>query len=341
MAKRPKSNEPIAFEAESESFSSNFGLSKREYDVVLTLINNVTNSEEIAKKLGISTHTVNNHLKSIFEKTSTKSKTEILACFLNFAAKRMNRDKLFSRKPRVLIIDDEPEICEYVQEGLEERGLKVYTSINPADAVRLIGELNIDVILCDVRMPDVNGMAVLRELREKHQIWPHFIFMTGFADYSVEESLHAGASGYIEKPVKLDKLFNMIMESLAEYAGEKTEIIENTRNHTVKVNGRHCLSASDMGIGGAFVPIDTKMQRYNKICIGAVVDITLVPESLNREIRVKARVIWERPEKKDGLPQGIGLKFISMDEDDRDVLLEYIRSHNISSFIPDGNRLQA
>jgi DNA-binding NarL/FixJ family response regulator len=341
VAKKSVNRGPIAFEEESESFSASFKLSKREYDVVLTLINNVTNSEEIAKKLEISTHTVNNHLKSIFEKTDTKSKTEVLACFLNFAALRMQRDKLFARRPRVLIIDDEPSICEYVKEGLEERGLKVYTSLNPGEAIRLIGELNIDVILCDVRMPDVNGMVLLRELRQKHQYWPYFIFMTGFADFSVEESLHAGASGYIEKPVELERLFNMIMENLAEYGSEKIKALSTKEAKTITINGKCRLKSSDMGFGGAFVALDKKTGKNSKITVGSIIEMTLAPEKLVRDIRVQARVVWQRSEEKEGLPPGIGVKFIGMADDDRDVLMEYIRNHNISSFIPEGNRLLA
>jgi len=163
---KPSSSVPSTFEQESQDFSQQYKLSNREFDVVKALLRNVTNSEEIAKTLGISTHTVNNHLKSIFEKTSTNSKTEILACFLKFAADRMKNHKMFARRPKALIIDDEESICEHIAAGLSERGMKTYTTTDPTRVIDLTTELNLDVIICDVRMPEVDGVDLLKDLRK-------------------------------------------------------------------------------------------------------------------------------------------------------------------------------
>ena len=96
------SHAPSVFASEIEGFTSKSKLSRRESDIVVSLIRSITNSEEIAKSLGISTHTVNNHLKSIFEKTSTKSKTEILSTFLRYAADRLQSRSLYFQVSRLV-----------------------------------------------------------------------------------------------------------------------------------------------------------------------------------------------------------------------------------------------
>jgi len=336
LADIEKNESQITFEVESKRFSSLYKLSNREYDVVLTLIQNITNSDDMAKQLGISAHTVNNHLKSIFDKTNTKSKTEILACFLSFAAKKMSRERLFSKRPRVLIIDDEPSICEFVQEGLQERGLKTYVCTNPKDALELVNDFNIEVIISDVRMPEKDGMTLLKELRGKKLYWPYFIFMTGFADFSIEQSLHAGAAGYIEKPIQLDKLFNMITETLAEYSSDKMQFTEKKPVKSVPVKRVIDLHASEMGVGGAFLPLTAKLQKQKNLKVGTVVDLLLQPENMVKQLNVQARIIWERSEETQELAAGLGVKFLAMDDDDRDTLMEYVRNNQISSFIPEG-----
>jgi DNA-binding NarL/FixJ family response regulator len=331
----------IAFKTESESFCSKYKLSKREFEVVLTLLSNVTNSDEIARKLSISTHTVNNHLKSIFEKTHTNSKTEILAAFLKFSSETMAQHKLFSRKPKVLIIDDESAICEYVCLGLQDRGLKVFSTTDPKEARQLIRELNVDVVISDIRMPGTSGMTLLKELREANQFWPYFIFMTGYADYTLEESLHAGATGYIEKPIDLDKLFKMVIENVSENSQEIVSILSGDAETAVTLNGTYKVADHNMGYGGAFIPMDTKLEKQNRLAVGSIVDMTVVPESLSKGIKIKGKVVWYRREESDGLIPGIGVKFLEMGEDDRDEMFRYIRSRKIGAFIPDGSMVQA
>lgn len=85
---KPVSQAAAVFARELSAFAVEARLSRREGDIINALVQGVTRSEEIAQALGISTHTVNNHLKSIFDKTRTGSKTDVLAAFLQRVAAR-------------------------------------------------------------------------------------------------------------------------------------------------------------------------------------------------------------------------------------------------------------
>ena len=66
------------------AFCASSGLSARERDVVVMLVTKATDTGELAKGLEISAHTVNNHLKSIFQKAKVSSKSEILRAYINW-----------------------------------------------------------------------------------------------------------------------------------------------------------------------------------------------------------------------------------------------------------------
>ncbi len=332
-----ESHAPSVFSSEIEGFTTKSKLSRRESDIVLSLIRNITNSEEIAKSLGISTHTVNNHLKSIFEKTSTKSKTEILSSFLRFAADRLQSRSLFVRRPRVLVIDDEEMICEFVANGLSDRGIRAYTLNDPTQAVEMISKFNIDFVVCDIRMPGTNGMDVLRAVRRAYRCWPYFVFITGYPDYTLEECMHNGAAGFIEKPLDIDKLFRLIMGHLVESADERAELLQLDVSEPVLVDETFVLGNDELGFGGAFLPMETNAQKKSRISIGSVVDLQLTPAKRQETLKVRGQVVWKRTAKDAGLKAGVGVRFLNMNDRDQQVFDSYLREHDVTSFIPMGD----
>lgn len=333
---KPNSQAPSVFASEIEGFTSASRLSRRESDIVMALIRNVTNSEEIANALGISTHTVNNHLKSIFEKTSTKSKTEILSSFLRFAADRLQNRSMFVRKPRVLVIDDEAMITEFIAGGLGERGIKAYTLTDPTQALEQIAKYNIDFVVCDVRMPAMNGLDVLKTVRQQYPVWPYFVFVTGYPDYSMEEVMHYGAAGFIEKPLDLDKLFRHIMGHLVESTEEREDLLQVRAAGAVQLDEVFELQEGELGFGGAFIPMEPNTQKRTRLNVGSVVELNLAPTKWSHTLKVKGQVVWRRNVKNGNLRPGLGIRFINMSDKDQDLFADYIRSREIKSFIPLG-----
>lgn len=340
MPSRPEpskdSHAPSVFASEIEGFTAKSKLSRRESDIVVSLIRNITNSEEIAKYLGISTHTVNNHLKSIFEKTTTKSKTEILSTFLRYAADRLQSRSLFVRRPRILVIDDEELICDFVASGLMDRGMRTQTLNDPSRALEMISKYNIDFVVCDIRMPTMNGMEVLKSVRKTFRSWPYFVFITGYPDFSLEECMHQGAAGFIEKPLDIDKLFRMIMGHLAESGDERAELLSTTDAEPLVLDETYRLEENDIGFGGAFIPMETVSQKKSRIGVGSVVDVTLNPSKRTETLKVRGQVVWKRATKDHDLKAGFGIRFIKMSEKDQSVFDSYLKDRDITSFIPIG-----
>jgi two-component system NtrC family response regulator len=107
---------------------------------------------------------------------------------------------------RVVVIDDEENICKSCQEFLREEGYDVRTFILPREALREMKEEEADVVLLDLKMPEMDGIEVLREIRANHSS-ALVIIITGYATIeSAVTSMKLGAFDYITKPFTPDEL---------------------------------------------------------------------------------------------------------------------------------------
>jgi DNA-binding response OmpR family regulator len=120
---------------------------------------------------------------------------------------------------KVLIIDDEPLVCELLKEELTERGYQCTVCLNGKDALNDLHNHHCDVALLDIRLPDVSGMEILKELHSNH---PHVapIMVTAISETdTVVDALKLGALGYIVKPLDADTVERRIKEALTTKRG--------------------------------------------------------------------------------------------------------------------------
>ena len=111
---------------------------------------------------------------------------------------------------RVLIVDDEPDIRKVVRMTLQKAGYEVLEAENGEKAIETInsGEnrLLLDIIICDIRMPKVNGIEAIAYFRQNYPRVP-LIVLTGFPDTDMATSLlRQGVVDYLVKPVEGEKL---------------------------------------------------------------------------------------------------------------------------------------
>jgi DNA-binding NtrC family response regulator len=124
------------------------------------------------------------------------------------------------RRPptKILVVDDDADMREWVKEDLEHEGFQVETASGGREGVERVKKGGIDLVVSDVKMPDLDGLDLLRETREVDPS-PFVIIVTGFG--SIDTAIRAvklGAYDYITKPFKIDQLLLSIDKALAERA---------------------------------------------------------------------------------------------------------------------------
>ena len=104
---------------------------------------------------------------------------------------------------RILIVDDVADSREVLARRFERRGFDIVQAEGGAQALEIVAEGGLDLVLLDVLMPDVNGLDVLRRIRETHsRVELPVIMVTGQAESrQIVEALESGANDYITKPV--------------------------------------------------------------------------------------------------------------------------------------------
>ncbi len=109
-------------------------------------------------------------------------------------------DATESGKQAMLVVDDSPEVRKIIGEVLRIFGWPCEEAADGVEALNLIQKQRFDIVLCDIRMPGMNGLEVMAEARK---IWADmpFIMITGYdRDYSYDQVMEAGAQDFITKP---------------------------------------------------------------------------------------------------------------------------------------------
>ncbi|MBD3184446.1 response regulator [Candidatus Poribacteria bacterium] len=128
---------------------------------------------------------------------------------------------------KILIVDDEENELEAMEETLSGQGYDIITKSSGKDALSSLKTENFDVILTDLKMPDVDGLEILKTAKETEPE-PDVIVITGFGSVDTAvEAMRSGASDYIEKPLDIGALREKVRKTLENQSIRR----ENTALH--------------------------------------------------------------------------------------------------------------
>ncbi|MBI9083129.1 MAG: response regulator [Desulfobacterales bacterium] len=125
-----------------------------------------------------------------------------------------------------LLVDDEKELIETIAQRLHQRGFGVDCAFSGMDALnRLEKGGAIDVVVLDVKMPDLDGIKLVEIIKEKHPLI-EVVMMTGHATIdSAIEAMKFGAFDYLTKPCDLDDLIAKATKAIARKKEREAEIL--------------------------------------------------------------------------------------------------------------------
>jgi DNA-binding NtrC family response regulator len=128
---------------------------------------------------------------------------------------------------RVLVVDDEEKVVFFLRESLEElgKGFSIGTAKSAEEALEKIDDRPYDLVISDLRMPGIDGLDLLREIREKNPD-TRLILMTAYGSDDVEaDARDLDVFDYITKPFHVSDLVQVAREALAgpPVSGEEVE----------------------------------------------------------------------------------------------------------------------
>ena len=118
---------------------------------------------------------------------------------------------------RILVVDDQRDVAELVQAVLQDAGYAVEAVYGGQAALDRLRQMVYDLVVCDVRMPEVDGRAVSRAIAQLMPPRPVVLFMTGYGDSPIEsEFLQTTAAVALAKPLGIDELLARVHGVLLE-----------------------------------------------------------------------------------------------------------------------------
>ena len=118
-----------------------------------------------------------------------------------------------SQQPRILIVDDEPQIARVLRTGLKTHGYDVRIASDGISALETFGDWPPDLVITDLAMPNMDGLKLCRRLRETSQL-PIIVLSVRGEEKTKVEALDAGADDYVTKPFGIDELLARIRAQL-------------------------------------------------------------------------------------------------------------------------------
>lgn len=244
----------------------------------------------------------------------------------------------------LLVVDDEASLRGAIAFDFERRGYHVLLAASGNEAKALLAHTTVDAIISDVQMPDGDGIELLRWVREQNHCIPVFIFITGYSSLSVEQAYALGADSLFVKPFDR-KILSETVVRLTESASErwKKKNLEESvqgvpltldlQHSQLKQEGLQSGFSSHLGRGGLFVEIETSLPKVDTR-VNFILQLPSGKDPGATSIEGLGIIRWVRSEPTQVQRAGFGLEFLSLSEDCRGAVVEWIRDQNPKAFIP-------
>ena len=322
-------NPPPHLREELDRFGERYRLTAREHDVLCLLVTGYGTVPEIAARLELSGNTVHNHFKNVFRRTRTNTKAALLALFLKEALDRQAGLAPFIRTPRVLLVEPERSERERLARALGEYGVETEVEADSGRVVDRVAQERFDVVVADLALPGSAGRGVLDDILARFGRWPA-VLLTSQAPVSAAEWIARGAGDVLMKPVGGDRLCFAVFEHFVDSTYTRSRLVRvdaalQTRIDDV-VSGR----IDNLGFGGAFVSLEhDEMQVELRFAIGSRVKLAFALDD-QRQLKLLGEVRWRRDGERPASAAGVGLQFVDMRDEQRQLVEEFVRRRKLA-----------
>jgi two-component system, OmpR family, response regulator len=129
-----------------------------------------------------------------------------------------------SQQPKVLVIDDEPGVRELISESLRISEITAVQAADGLEALSLLRREKFDLLILDINMPKLDGLALLEKLRNEGMSVPVLMLSARADKTDINQGLRIGADDYLTKPFSIEELVLRVKAIMRRSKGEVTEV---------------------------------------------------------------------------------------------------------------------
>jgi diguanylate cyclase (GGDEF)-like protein len=153
---------------------------------------------------------------------------------MDFDKRTDQRREKGQESARILVVDDEKGVRDIVQEAIRTAGYTCWTSASGDEALRILEEKRVDLIIADIKLPGIDGFELTKTVKENYDT--DVIIITGYGkDFQYEEAIEKGASEFILKPIRVQELIVRLKRVLRERTliAQRKKMEEKLRELTI------------------------------------------------------------------------------------------------------------
>jgi CheY-like chemotaxis protein len=246
-----------------------------------------------------------------------------------------------SKKISILVVDDEEDIRSMIRDVLRTQNYECTTAENGKEAFEAICSKKIDVVISDVIMPELGGIALLDKVKKRNILLPHLALISGFTETPLADIYDKGAEAFLAKPFEISTLLTTLDHLLKpmETWSEEPFSEEGNQERVFKCTFSSMEAATNekrliLGRGGCF--LDSK-HLSNFPSVGTKVRFHFDFEKKDHAaIHGQGTVRWVRKNKQSEYAAGLGIEFDILDKNSRIEFLEDVKKIQTTAFIPKG-----
>jgi CheY-like chemotaxis protein len=229
----------------------------------------------------------------------------------------------------ILVVDDELLLAEFTADWLRHKGFRVVTAENGSQAWDILQKTKVDIVISDVRMPVMDGVALLQKIKASGPHAPCVILVTGHSDFDRRSAYDLGAETVLDKPVHRVHLMEAMERALTSKLRAWSIVPPPCENVPIRNSFMSLADAISRGFialgrGGLCI-------AANFYLPGACVSLDLHFAADRQTLAGQGVVRWS-----DRDHQQIGVEIAYLEENCRDWVIRLLAEIGISSFIPRG-----
>lgn len=245
-----------------------------------------------------------------------------------------------NKKKLVLVVDDQNDFLQAVIDELSFLGFTTIAAKDGQEGFNIASTTTLDLIISDIRMPNKDGQWFLTELRKIKKSNPPFVFMTGFADLSIQDAYAMGVDGFLGKPLNPEKL-ELLLTRLVSPIESRFDILPKEKPSYNLVKKFSCdfnnpsLTEIRFGRGGAYIAFE-KISFQVGDCVSFQFQFADGPIKMLEGI---GTIVW-KSENSQGLADEYGLSFDYITKETLSSWLNILKKEEKLEYIPKGNKAE-
>jgi CheY-like chemotaxis protein len=237
---------------------------------------------------------------------------------------------------KILVAEDDPELLTNVVELFQIFGFQVTAATNGKDALEKLIKAPCDILLTDVRMPQMDGIDLLKRVKQIDPNNPKVVMLSGYTDQSVDELLDLGADAFFSKPFDASAVRSCLNQTLLNprqrWGGKKTVTTSMEIHKKIKsLNEGIASKEFSLGRSGFFARMEFDKPKVND---WVHFHIEIADGNPGKTIDGLGQVIWVREKDDNQLTAGVGVEFHNLDSFTLETLEPWYASQKIIPSIP-------